>query len=217
MPIRVVVIEDHPLVLKAILDELNAQPDIEVVETGTHGAALHRLVRRTSPDVVVLDLGMPESEFDPVLAVKSLRQTHPDVQILVLTGYDDGVWVKELIAAGARGYVLKSDDLSLSLPNGVRTVHTGGRFYSQEVTDKYFAYQEASLLTNQELAVLRLAALGLTNARIGEELGLAERTVRNYFSVIYGKLGIKADKSVNSRIAAINKAKDLGLLQGEGN
>jgi len=213
MPIRVVVIEDHPLMLKAIVGELETQDDVRVVGTATHGSELHRLARELSPDVVVLDLGMSEGPFEPVTAVASLRQSCPNVQVLVLTGYDDSILVRELISAGARGYVLKSDDLSLCLPDGVRALHAGGRFYSPSVTDKYFAAEDAALLTSQELGLLQLAARGLSNARIGQEIGLAEKTVRNYFSAIYAKLQIPVeDESVNPRVAAINKARELGLL-----
>ena len=212
MPIRVVVIEDHPLMLKAIVQEIDGQDDIWVVDTATHGADLHRLVRESSPHVVVLDLGMSEGEFEPVAAVQSLCQAHPDVQVLVLTGYEGAVWVRELITAGARGYVLKRDDLSLCLPEGIRALCDGRRFYSPSVTEKYFDHKESALLTSQELALLRLAARGLSNARVGQELGLAEKTVRNYFSGIYDKLDVQADGDVNPRVAAINRARDLGLL-----
>jgi len=216
MPIRVIAIEDHPLMLKAIVNELGAQDDIQVVGTATHGSDLHRLVRKTSPDVVVLDLGMSTGEFEPITDVSALRQTHPHVQVLVLTGHDAGVWVRELIAAGARGYVLKSDDLSLCLPEGVRAVYNGKRFYSPAVTEKFFACENAADLTGQELALLNLAAEGLSNVRIGQEMGLSEKTVRNYFSSIYGKLGVQADKDTCPRVAVINKARDLGLLHEEG-
>ena len=216
MSIRVVAVEDHPLMLKAILQELDAQHDIQVVGKATHGSQLRRLVRETSPDVIVLDLGMTTGTFEPLTAVKALRQTHPNVQILVLTGYDDATWVRELIAAGVRGYVLKSDDLSLYLPEGIRKVHSGSRFYSPAVTDKYFAHENAIPLSAQELALLKLAAKGFSNAQIGQELGLAEKTVRNYFSNIYSKLGFQVNKSVNPRVTAINKARESGLLRDEG-
>jgi DNA-binding NarL/FixJ family response regulator len=213
MPIRVAIIEDHPLMLKAIVRELSDQADLLVVGTAPHGSELHRLVSETSPDVVVLDLGMSTGKFDPISAVKAVRQAYPDVQIMVLTGYEDKLWVRELIAAGVRGYVLKSDDLSLCLPQGIRQVHRGSRFYSPTVTDKYFAYQDiASDLTAQELEILRLAAQGLSNAQIGQELGLAEKTVRNYFSSLYSKLNIQADKNVNPRVSVINVARELGLF-----
>jgi len=202
--------------LKAVLRELCDQADIQVVGTATHGSELQRLVSETSPDVVILDLGMSTGRFEPIAAVRATCQAYPNVQIMVLTGYEDKVWVRELITAGVRGYVLKSDDLSLCLPEGVRQVHRGSRFYSPTVTDKYFAYEDiASSLTAQELQVLRLAAQGLSNAHIGKELGLAEKTIRNYFSGLYSKLNIQADKNVNPRVSVINVARELGLLPQE--
>jgi DNA-binding NarL/FixJ family response regulator len=215
MSIRVAVIEDHPLMLKAIVRELSEYDDIVIVGTAAHGAELQRLVRDTSPDVVVLDLGMSEGAFEPASAVEALRQTHSDVHILVLTGYDDATWVRELIAAGVHGYVLKSDDLSLCLPEGVRRVHAGGRFYSPAAMEKFFACVGDDLLTNQELALLNLAAQGLSNGRIGQALGFSEKTVRNYLTQVYRKLDIDAGAGVNPRIAAINKARELGLLHEE--
>jgi DNA-binding NarL/FixJ family response regulator len=215
MPIRVAVIEDHPLMLKAIVQELDGQNDIQVVGTAAHGNELPRLVRETDPDVVVLDLGMATGTFEPAAAVKTLRETCPNVQVLVLTGYEDATWVRELIAAGAQGYVLKSDDLSLCLPEGVRKVHAGGRFYSPAATEKYFSHASDGPLEDQELALLNLAAQGFSNARIGRELGLSAKTVRNYFAAIYAKLGIKVEKGLHARVAAINKARELGLLHEE--
>jgi DNA-binding NarL/FixJ family response regulator len=213
VPIRVVAIEDHPLMLKAIVQELAGQDDIQVVGTSTHGGDLQRLVRTASPDVVVLDLGMSAGGFSPVTAVGELRQTHPHVQVLVLTAYEDAVWIRRLVDAGARGYVLKSDDLSLSLPEGVRTVAAGRRFYSATVAERFFACEEASGLTDREFSVLELAARGHSNSRIGEELGISEKTVRNHFSRVYNKLGITAaDGDSNPRVAVVNRARELGLL-----
>lgn len=214
MPIRVVVIEDHPLMLKAVAQELETHPDIQVVGTAEHGSELHRLVREASPDVVVLDLGMSTGSFEPVSAVQTLLHTYPDVQVLVLTGYDDGVWIRELIASGVRGYVLKSDDLSLYLAEGVRAVFRGERFYSRTAAEKYKGQDPA--FSAQELAILKLVAKGFSNSRIGRELGLAEKTVRNIVSKIYSKLGVKANRDLNPRAAAIARAQDLGLLESEG-
>jgi DNA-binding NarL/FixJ family response regulator len=215
MLIRVAIIEDHPLMLKAIVQELDGQNDIEVVGTADHGTELLRLVRETCPDVVVLDLGMSTGTFEPASAVKTLRETCPNVEVLVLTGYEDATWVRELITAGAQGYVLKSDDLSLCLPQGVRKVHAGGRFYSPAATEKFFSFEGDNLLEDQELALLNLAAQGLSNARIGRELGLAAKTVRNYFADIYAKLGIDTKEGLHPRVTAINKARELGLLHEE--
>jgi DNA-binding NarL/FixJ family response regulator len=117
---------------------------------------------------VILDLGMSSGNFEPISAVRSLLQEHPEVRILVLTGYDDEVYIRQIVDAGALGYVLKSDDLSLMLPKGVQRVYEGKRFYSDAVIDKLFTKQkgEATMLSEQELIVLRLAAEGQSNVSI---------------------------------------------------
>jgi len=217
MPIRVVVIEDHPLMMKAVLDELASQAGIQVVGTADHGAELARLVRDASPDVVILDLGMTGENFEPISAVRSLLQEHPDVRILVLTGYDDEVYIRQLVDAGAYGYVLKSDNLSLMLPRGVRRLYEGKRFYSEDVVDKLFARQkgEATVLSEQELIVIRLVSEGHTNLSIAQSMNVSEKRVRNLLSNIYSKFGLRETEAINIRIAAINKARDLGLLASD--
>jgi len=214
MSIRVVVIEDHPLMLKAILAELASQPGIQVVGSAEHGSELPRLVRENSPDVVILDLGMSTGSFEPISAIRSILQEHPRLRILVLTGYDEEVYINQSIQAGARGYVLKSDDLSLTLPKGVRKVYEGKRFYSEEVIDKLFDAQQSQAirLSEHELAVLRLAAQGLSNASIAQTIKISEKRVRNLLSSIYAKFDLHESDAINVRIAAINKARDLGLL-----
>jgi DNA-binding NarL/FixJ family response regulator len=122
------------------------------------------------------------------------------------------MWVRGLIEAGALGYVLKSDGLALHLPEGVREIYAGRRFYSPSVSDKYLSSGELALLTDTQSAVLWLVAQGLSNAAIGEQMGVAEKTICNYLSIIYGKLDIRGDASINQRVAAINKARDLGIL-----
>ena len=209
--IRVVAVDDHPLVLKAIVQELENCEDITVVGTAPHGSEVHRLVRETSPDVVVLDLGMSSGVFEPANAVKTLRSEHPDVKVLVLTGYDDAAWVRRLIEAGASGYVLKSDDLSLCLGEGVRELYQGHRFYSPAVAEKFIQTEKTSI-TGQELSVLKLVAQGLSNNQISHELGLSSKTIANHLYNIYRKFDIPADGGVNQRIVAINAARDAGLL-----
>jgi len=214
MAIRVAIVEDHPLMVKAIVDVLSNQPDITVVGTSNHGFELPKLVRETSPDVVILDLGMTGENFEPISAVQSLLHEHPEVRILILTGYDDEIYIRQLVDAGAYGYVLKSDDLSLELPNGVRRVFDGKRFYSTAVVDKLFANQkpEEVVLSEQELIVLRLAAKGHSNTSIAQSMNISERRVRNLLSGVYSKFDIREGETINVRVAAINKARELGLL-----
>jgi DNA-binding NarL/FixJ family response regulator len=212
MHIRVIVIEDHPLVLESITSRLANENDLQVVGTATHGSQLLSVVREKSPDVVVLDIGMSTGHFEPITAVKALRRAFPDTQVLVFTGYDDGIWVRGLIEAGALGYILKSDGLALHLPEGVREVHSGRRFYSPSVSDKYLSSGDSALLTDTQVAALWLVAQGLSNAAVGEQMGVSEKTVCNYLSTIYSKLGVQGDSDTNQRVAAINKARELGIL-----
>ena len=217
MPIRVIVVEDHPLMLKAIVDELSSHPGIQVVGKAEHGSELPRLVRETEPNVVVLDLGMTAGNFEPITAVRSLLQEYPDLRILVLTGYDDEIYIRQIVEAGAHGYVLKSDDLSLILPQGVERVNAGKRFYSDNVMDILFSKQtgETSILNQRELSALRLSSLGLSNASIAKAMNISEKRVRNLLSSVYTKFDIHGSETVNVRVAAINKARELGLLPSE--
>jgi len=214
--IKVLVIEDHLLMLKAVVGQLEAEPDIEIVGTSNKGSEVHRLVRSLSPDVVVLDLGMSAEVFEPISAVRQLRQNHPNVQILVLTGYDDELYIREITKAGARGYLLKSDDFSLNLSQAVRAVYRGASHYSSAVIDKLLAdVKDQHDFTEQELTVIRLLAKGLVNEKIGAALGISERRVRNILTGVYAKMGIQEGAGVNQRVAAVIKARELRLLPEE--
>jgi DNA-binding NarL/FixJ family response regulator len=203
--------------LKAIVDVLNAHEGIQVVDTATHGSEMQRLVREVKPDVVVLDLGMSTGYFEPVSAIRAVKAANPSLHILVLTGYDDDVLVRSVITAGALGYVLKSDDLSLQLPKGVEHVYQGNRFYSSEVVNKYFASQEDDEieLNDKELVVLKLVAEGHANARIAKMLQISEKRVRAVLTSIYTKFDVHETDETNVRIAAINKGRELGLLSSK--
>jgi len=214
--IKVLVIEDHHLMLQAIVDQLESELDIEIVGTSNKGSQVHQLVRSVSPDVVVLDLGMSTEVFEPISAVRQLRQNHPNVQILVLTGYDDELYIREITKAGARGYLLKSDDFSLNLPQAVRAVYKGQRHYSSAVVDKLLSGDsDQHDFSDQELTVIRLLAKGLVNERIGESLGVSERRVRNILTGVYAKMGIQDEEGVNPRVSAVVMAREMGLLPEE--
>ena len=211
MTIRVAIIEDHPLMRRAVERDLDAQEDIDVVATAAHGSKLASIIQESLPDVVVLDLHMSGEHFEPVSAVRDVQTRFPNVEIMVLTGFDDAIWIQRLIDAGANGYVLKSDDLSLCLPDGVRAVHAGRRFYSPEVTDRFLQTQEGLDLSDREIAILRMAAQGLANSRIAQDLGLSPKTVKNMLTSVYRKMKVNGD-DFNSRVSAVNKARKMGLL-----
>ena len=214
--IKVLVIEDHHLMLQAVVDQLESEPDIKIVGTSNKGSQVHQLVRTSSPDVVVLDLGMSTEVFEPISAVRQLRQNHPNVQILILTGYDDPLYMREITKAGARGYLLKSDDFSLNLPQAVKAVYKGHHHYSSAVVDKLLSGEDDQYdFSDQELTVIRLLAKGLMNERIGESLGVSERRVRNILTGVYAKMGIQDEEGVNPRVSAVVKAREMGLLPEE--
>jgi DNA-binding NarL/FixJ family response regulator len=212
MAIRVIVIEDHPLMRKSIINELAPHSDIRVVGDSCCGSELMSLVRETSPDVVILDLGMKDPGFEPISAVKALKHTFPGVRLIILTGYDDRVYMRALTKAGALGYILKNDDFSLNLALGIRTVVRGDPFYSPSVVSHLLGEDSHEPLGEQEISVLRLAAEGYSNEAIGDHLNLSEKRVRNIFTRIYAKLKIQENQALNARVALINKANKMGLL-----
>ncbi len=217
MSIRIIAIEDHPLMLKAIVDELAAQQYIQVVGTSGNGSELARLVRETSPNVAVLDMGMANEVFEPIAAFLAIVQDHPEIRILVLTGHDNDIYIKDIVDAGALGYILKSDDLSLTLFEGVRELYQGRRFYSPAVMDKYFSVGEDKNrnLSDQELSILRMAAEGFSKTGIGRSLHLSGKRVRNTLSMVYTKLDVHDNEEINQRVAVINIARELVLLPSD--
>jgi DNA-binding NarL/FixJ family response regulator len=214
MPIRVIAVDDHPLILKAIGDLLGDFPDIHLVAASTQGSQLLKLVREHRPDVAIVDLGMSGDPFDPVSAVRQVHTEHPATKVMVLTGYDDALWVRELVTAGASGYMLKSDDFSLNIPQAIRALAQGRRFFSPGVADKLID-NDMDRLTPRELSVLNLLAQGLATAAIAQNLGVSEKRVRNLLVIICDKLAIDRGEGISPRVTVIKKARELGLIPKE--
>jgi DNA-binding NarL/FixJ family response regulator len=213
--IKVIAIDDHPLILKALSDLLKEYPDIQLVATTNQGSQLLKLVREKNPDVAIVDLGMTMDSFDPIYSVRTLHEQFPKVKTLILTGYDDGLWVRELVKAGASGYMLKSDDFSLSIPQAIRALHQGGKFFSPGIAEKIIDNGIDDKLTGRELSVLNLLSQGLATDAIASNLGVSEKRIRNLLVSICDKLAVDRADGVSPRIAAINKARKLGLIPGE--
>ena len=215
MTTRVIAVDDHYLILKALSDLLNEHPDIQLVASSNQGSQLLKLVREKNPDVAILDLGMTTESFDPISSVRLLHEQFPKVKVLILTGYDDGLWARELVKAGASGYILKSDDFSLNIPQAIRALHNGGKFFSPSITDKLLDDEPNDKLTDQELSVLNLLAQGLSTEAIAKNLGVSNKRVRNILVSVCDKLVVERTQGVSLRIAAINEARKLGLIPGE--
>ncbi|TMQ79378.1 response regulator transcription factor, partial [Actinomadura soli] len=193
--IRVFLMDDHEVVRRGVAALLSAEDDIEVVgEAGTAAEALAR-IPAARPDVAVLDVRLPDG--DGVTVCREIRSQMPELACLMLTSFDDEDALFEAVMAGASGYVLKQIHGS-DLVGAVRTVATGQSLLDPRSTarmlERIRTRQEKKDplqgLTEQERHILELIGEGLTNRQIGERLFLAEKTVKNYISNIFAKLGM---------------------------
>jgi len=195
MGVRVALVDDHEIVRRGLRDLLGGEPGIEVVaEAGSVAEALVR-VAATQPDVVVVDVRLPDG--DGVALCRSLRELDPAPRCLVLTAFDDETALVEAIMAGAAGYLLKQVR-GQDLVDAVREV-AAGRSLLDPVTTAHVldrlrrsaAPDELAALTERERRVLELMGEGLSNRQIAERLFLAEKTVKNYVTSVLAKLGME--------------------------
>jgi DNA-binding NarL/FixJ family response regulator len=194
--VGVFLLDDHEIVRRGVRELLEAEPDIEVVgEASTAQAALAR-VPALRPDVAVLDVRLPDG--DGVSVCRALRSRTPETACLMLTSFGDDEALLNAVMAGAAGFVLKQIR-GTDLVGAVRTVASGesmispdtaGRMLSQ-AGEQALAADSLSGLTGQERRILEHIGRGLTNRQIGDQLGLAEKTVKNYISVLFAKLGME--------------------------
>jgi DNA-binding NarL/FixJ family response regulator len=195
-PITVFVLDDHEVVRRGVRDLLEAEPDIEVVgEAGTASSALAR-IPALRPDVAVLDVRLPDG--DGVSVCREIRSKMPEVACLMLTSFGDDEALFDAIMAGAAGYVLKQIR-GTDLIGAVRTVASGQSMLDPRVASQLMArLRDQSVkrdppagLSGKERRILELIGAGLTNRQIGERMFLAEKTVKNYVSALFAKLGME--------------------------
>ena len=209
-PIRVVLVDDHPVVLGGLRALLESLPDFEVVGTATDGEAGVREVVLTKPDVVLMDIRMPG--IDGLEATRRIRESASGVAVLVLTMFDDDDTVFGAMRAGAQGYLLKGAD-QVEIDRAIRAVVAGEAIFSPGVAQRVLGYFAAPPpvadpfpeLTAREREVLDLMAAGERNQAIADRLFLSPKTVANHISSIFVKLAV-ADRS-----AAIVRARRGGL------
>jgi two-component system, NarL family, response regulator DevR len=195
-PIGVFLLDDHEIVRRGVRDLLEAEPDITVVgEAGTAAEALAR-IPALRPDVAVLDVRLPDG--DGVSVCREIRSRMPAVGCLMLTSFGDDEALFDAIMAGASGYVLKQIR-GTDLVGAVRTIAGGRSLLDPEAAarvmrrmrDEAERSDPLSGLTEQERKILELIGEGLTNRQIGERMFLAEKTVKNYVSGLFAKLGME--------------------------
>ena len=195
-PIAVFLLDDHEIVRRGVRDMLEAEGDIKVVgEAGTASSALAR-IPAVRPDVAVLDVRLPDG--DGVTVCREIRSQMPEVACLMLTSFADDDALMDAVMAGAAGYVLKQIR-GTDLVGAVRTVATGQSMLDPRAASQLMArlrnqsakQDPLAALTPQERRILELIGEGLTNRQIGEKMFLAEKTVKNYISALFAKLGME--------------------------
>jgi DNA-binding NarL/FixJ family response regulator len=207
-PVRVLVVDDHPVVRQGLVSVIEDQPDLEVVgSTGSAEEAIS-MVQRLGTDVVLLDLELPG--LDGVAALPRLLEARPGLGVLVFTAYDDEERVLGAVRAGARGYLLKGASGD-EIARGIRAVHAGESHLASRVAARLLAEVQAprrntASLSQRERDVLRLVAEGMPTKQIAQSLSITERTVKFHVNSIFHKLGAE------TRAQAVALAAQRGLL-----
>jgi len=202
--IRVFSVDDHPLLREGIAAIINSQPGMRVVAQASTGREAIQLFREHRPDVTLMDLRLPDiSGIDTMIAIRSEFE---DARIVVLTTFEGDVEIKRALAAGARGYVLKSMPPK-ELADVVRQVHAGKKRIPPEVAAHLAEHLSDEALTERERDVLRHVADGNRNREIGEKLRISEETVKVHLKHIMEKLG------ASDRTEAVTIAVRRGIIQ----
>jgi len=208
-PIRVLLADDHPVVRHGIRALLERAGDIEIAGEAANGAEILDLAGKVAPDIVLLDMELPDIEGTQV--ARQMQQLYPNIKILALSAHDDTFYIKGVLESGAVGYLMKDEapEMILEAVRGVARGDMGwvSRRVSAHITSWVQSVKSGEIkLTSREEDVLRLVVAGKTNQAIAAELGISEKTVEKYMGVIFTKL------NVSSRVEAAVHAVRQGLV-----
>jgi DNA-binding NarL/FixJ family response regulator len=212
--INILVVDDHPLLRQAVRGALDKEADFEIIAEAGDGKEAVRLAGELMPDVVIMDISMPN--LDGLEATRQIKAVHPNIAVLALTVHDEDAYVLGILEAGAAGYILKTI-FGTELIAAVRAVIAGEMVLSPSVALRLMKHvvrrsakpvplEAGEKLSIRELEVLRLAAQGMSNKDIALELNLSLRTVKGYLAEIFSKL------RVGSRTEAVITALKAGIL-----
>jgi DNA-binding NarL/FixJ family response regulator len=206
-PIRILIVDDHPVVLAGLTSMLSTQPDFEVMGSASSGEEALQMLRLGTADVLLLDLRMPGmSGIDTLLALKA-TQIH--VRPIILTSFETDEDIYRSVQAGAQGYLLKGAPQA-DVVEAIHTVHGGKRYFPRDIAARLAERLMRTDLTARELEVLHMLARGLTNKEIGNALRISGNTVRNHVNSIIEKL------EVSDRTEAATTAIQRGIIEVPG-
>lgn len=206
--IRILIVDDHPMVLRGLAATLEPEPDMDVVAAAATGPDAVRLHRQLLPHVTIMDIGLTP-EMTGTQATRAIRQEFPDARIIMLSVHKGDEDIYQALNAGAITYLLK-ETLGDDLVPVIRKVHAGGRPIPPNVARKLTDHMFQSHLTVREVEVLRLIAEGLRNKEIAERLTISENTTQGHVKNILAKL------KVNDRAGAITAALRRGIIHLDG-
>jgi len=197
--IRIVLADDHPIVLDGLRNLIRAEPDFELVGEAASGLSALKIVREQRPDVAVLDISMPE--LNGIVLSRRLAGEMPGLRLLVLTLHEDRAYLNQALEAGVRGYVLKRSAVE-NLVQAIRAVMVGGLYIDPAIVGRVFENKQinkrlaarkgvAPALTDREADVLKMAALGFTNKEIASRLDVGVKSIETYKARGLEKLGLK--------------------------
>jgi len=202
--IRVLTVDDHPLLRKGIAALVNAEGDMKLVAEASNGEEAVRMFRLHRPDVTLMDLQMPD--MNGTEAITEIQSEFPDARIIVLTTYTGDAQVLGALKAGARAYVLKGD-VHLELLDTIRAVHAGQKRIPPEIAAELAEHAGDDPLTPREIDVLRLIAAGNSNKLIADQLAIGEATAKSHVANILSKLG------ANDRAHAVTIGLKRGIIE----
>jgi DNA-binding NarL/FixJ family response regulator len=203
--IRILIVDDHPVVCAGLTSMLSAQPGIEVVGSAASGEEALAIVQRDSPDVLLLDLRMPG--MDGIGVLHALKKMEHSPRVVVLTSFEKEEDIYRAIRAGAHGYLLK-DSIKSEMIAAISVVNAGKRYIPRHIAARLADRMMRSDLTPRELQILELLAQGSTNKQIGSALDISDNTVRHHVNNIMDKL------RVSDRTEAVATAMRSGVLSG---
>jgi two-component system, NarL family, response regulator len=202
--IRILVADDHPVVRDGIVSIIEVEKDMRVVAQAEDGVEAVELVKKLLPDIVLLDLRMPR--LDGLEAIAQIQSGHSSSKVVVLTTFESEQDIRLSLKAGARGYLLK-DTCRHALLEAIRQVHGGKTCIPPRIGQKLVENMGRPVLSGRELDVLNLVSKGESNKIIGDQLGIAEGTVKTHVKSLLSKL------KAPGRTAAVREAVHLGLVR----